>query len=78
MGVKGTASLDRILKYVSTPLPSGVLSGRVGKTKDGGLSLASLTRTTTVTEENPVPVSDVVGTEMKGEYLIKIDCAPVM
>ena len=63
--MKGTASLDRIPKYVSTPLPSGVLSGRLGKTKDGGLSLVSLTRTTTVTEENPVPVFDVVGTEIR-------------
>ena len=65
----GTASLDTMPKYVSSPLPSGVLSGRLGNTKVGGLSFASLTSTTTVTEENPVPVLDVVGTEIQNVFI---------
>ena len=65
MVLNGTAFRETIPKYVSSPLPSGVLSGRDGNTKVGGLSFASLTSTTTVTEENPVPVLDVVGTKMQ-------------
>ena len=56
MVLKGDASLETMPKYVSCPTPAGALSGKVGKRKVGGLSLASRTRTTTVTEENPVPV----------------------
>ncbi len=60
--VNGSASRDTIPKKVSCPCASGAVSGSAGKRNDGGLSLASRTSTTMVTDENPVPRSDVVGT----------------